>query len=125
MDPKTRRNDSPELTQPPSSLVELLYFEGCPSYERLLPRLQDLIVEAGLTERVELRRVRSEQDAAEARFLGSPTVRIAGKDVEPGSEARRDYGLKCRLYPATDGLSGLPRDEWILDALPEAGTPGA
>jgi hypothetical protein len=57
-------------------------------------------------------------DAAEAeRFLGSPTVRIDGRDVEPGAADRDDFGLKCRLYRSGEGTSGVPPDNWISEAL--------
>jgi hypothetical protein len=59
-------------------------------------------------------------DAAAAkreRFLGSPTLRIDGRDVEPGAERRTDFGLKCRLYRSDNGLAGFPQDDWVLDAL--------
>ena len=70
-----------------------------------------------LTADVNLVRVASEEDARRRRFLGSPTVRVGGRDVEPEAGERRDFGLKCRLYRTADGLTGLPSDEWILAAL--------
>jgi hypothetical protein len=40
-----------------------------------------------------------DQAAAEqARFPGSPTVRVDGRDVEPGAEPPAGYSLACRLY---------------------------
>ena len=95
--------------------VELLYFDGCPSYERLLPRLSELAAGA----EVELRRVESIEAAERERFLGSPTVRVDGVDVDPAAASREDFGLKCRLYRSGDGTSGLPPEEWIRDALAE------
>jgi hypothetical protein len=108
--------------------VELLYFDGCPSSERFLPRLRELVAEAGVAEEVELRRVESVEAAVAERFLGSPTVRVDGVDVEPGAGERDDFGLKCRLYGTTEGLRGTPPDEWVLGALnatwrPEDGHP--
>ena len=97
--------------------VELLYLDGCPSYERFLPRLRALLVEAGIADEVRLRRVESPEVAVAERFLGSPTVRVDGIDVEPGADRRRDFGLKCRLYSTPDGLQGAPRAEWLMDAL--------
>ena len=98
--------------------IEMLYFDGCPGYRSFLPDLRELIAEAGLDDRaLTLRPVESEPDAVAERFLGSPTVRVDGVDVEPGAEARDDFGLKCRLYPAPGGLVGVPRREWVLDAL--------
>ena len=101
--------------------VELLYFDGCPSYARLLPRLQMLIEEAGLDADVELRCVESEEEALSERFLGSPTVRVDGRDIEPGADTRTDFGLKCRLYRAPDGLHGTPPEEHLLAALAATG----
>jgi hypothetical protein len=51
------------------------------------------------------------------RFLGSPTLRIDGRDVEPGAEERTDFGLKCRLYRTPEGFAGTPPDAWVLEAL--------
>ena len=103
--------------------VELLYFDGCPSHEQLRPRLEQLVRAAGVTEPVELRAVESDDDALRVRFLGSPTVRVDGRDIEPGADLRNDFGLKCRLYRTNHGASGLPPDEWISAAL-SATTPG-
>jgi len=55
--------------------------------------------------------------AQSQRFLGSPTLRVDGRDVEPGAELRTDFGLKCRLYRTEDGFAGVPQDDWVLDAL--------
>jgi hypothetical protein len=105
--------------------VELLYFDGCPSHERFLPRLRELIAEAGSAEEVRLRRVESPEAAVAERFLGSPTVRVDGVDVEPGVDRRSDFGLKCRLYSTPDGLQGTPREEWVTNALKAGRNPNA
>jgi hypothetical protein len=97
--------------------VELLYFDGCPSHARFSPRLTALIAEAGVETEVEQRRVESPQAAVAERFLGSPTVRIDGLDVEPGAERHCDSGLKCRLYSNNEGLRGTPPEELVLEAL--------
>jgi hypothetical protein len=44
--------------------------------------------------------------AEEERFLGSPSVRVEGVDIEPGAGERTDFGLKCRLYRTSEGQSG-------------------
>jgi hypothetical protein len=101
--------------------VEVLYFDGCPNHEALLPRLRGLLAEAGVSSPVELVNVPDLATAQATRFLGSPTLRIDRRDVEPGADSRTDYGLKCRLYRTENGLTGAPLDEWVLDAL---GHPG-
>jgi hypothetical protein len=99
--------------------VELLYFDGCPNHEALLPRLRGLLEGAD----VKLRAVESDEAAQRLGFLGSPTVRIDGRDVEPDADQRRDYGLKCRLYRTADGLAGAPPDAWILAAARRCSPP--
>jgi hypothetical protein len=97
--------------------IELLYFDGCPNHDELVPHLRELLAQAGIDTRIDLRCVESLEDAERERFLGSPTVRVDGRDVDPGAEARGDYGMKCRLYTTAEGLRGTPPDAWILDAL--------
>jgi hypothetical protein len=97
--------------------VELLYFDGCPNHEALMPHLEQLLRSAPTATRIALRKVPDDAAAQRERFLGSPTVRVDGRDVESGAEAREDFGLKCRLYRTPGGLRGAPLDEWILDAL--------
>jgi hypothetical protein len=102
--------------------IEVLYFDGCPNHEALLPHLAELLQTAEVPARISQRRIADEDAARRERFLGSPTVRIDGRDVEPGAEQRDDFGLKCRLYRVPSGLRGEPPDEWVLDALARART---
>ena len=97
--------------------VEVLYFDGCPNQDALLPHLEQLLRAAELPVAIVLRNVPDDDEAQRERFLGSPTVRVDGRDVEPGAEQRDDFGLKCRLYRVPSGLRGTPLDEWVLDAL--------
>jgi hypothetical protein len=97
--------------------IEILYFEGCPNHERLRERLPALLKIAGVATEPTLREITTQQDAERERFLGSPTLRINGHDVEPAADDRTDYGLKCRIYRTPEGLTGLPADRWILAAL--------
>ena len=95
-------------------IVELLYFDGCPGFADVLPRLRMLT--EGRAE-LKLRQIESLADAVVERFLGSPSVRVDGQDVEPGAAERTDYGMKCRLYRTADGHSHAPASEWIRRAL--------
>ena len=101
--------------------VEVLFFAGCPSHERLMPRLRELLDEAGVDEDITLVPVEALQDAEDQRFLGSPTLRIDGEDVDPTAAARSDFGLKCRLYRTEAGQQQLPADEWVRAAIDRAG----
>jgi hypothetical protein len=100
--------------------VELLYFDGCPTYEGLLPKLRDLLAELVPEAELVLRRIDTVEQAERQRFLGSPTVRVNGIDIDPGAPSRREYGLECRLYRTPEGASPLPPESWIRQALVRA-----
>jgi hypothetical protein len=100
--------------------VELLYFDDCPSYERLLPRLRACLAERAPSTEIELRRIETQDAAERERFLGSPTVRVDGEDVDPSASGRSDFGMKCRLYRNADGYSDTPAEEWIVAAINRA-----
>ena len=95
--------------------IELLYFDGCPSYEQLLPSVKQLAAQTGAT--LKVLRVESVEAAEQERFLGSPTVRVDGIDVDPNAHERTDFGLKCRIYRSASGPSPLPPESWIRAAL--------
>lgn len=98
--------------------IELLFFDDCPSYVALLPRLRALIDEAGGDpDELILRRIDSVEQARAERFLGSPTVRIDGRDIDPTAAGREDFGLSCRLYRWPGGSGPTPPDSWISDGL--------
>ena len=106
-------------------IVEMLHTAACPNAAQYLPRLRRLVADTGAADPVHVRIITDPDEAQRERFLGSPTVRVDGRDVDPSADRRRDYGLSCRLYPGPDGPRGTPPDEWVLAALrpPRAGEP--
>ncbi|MBA2446291.1 MAG: thioredoxin family protein [Nocardioidaceae bacterium] len=103
------------IATPGPFTVELLYFDGCPSHEQLRPSVEHLARQAGVTLR--LTQVETPEAAESERFLGSPTVRVDGVDVDPTAPERTDFGLKCRIYRSDAGQSPLPPEPWIRAAL--------
>ena len=99
------------------SEVELLWWEGCPSTEKALETLRDVLGEEGLDpDAVVLREVRTDGDAERERFVGSPTIRIDGVEVAPAE--REPAGLNCRVYRLRDGrISPTPDREDIRDVI--------
>jgi hypothetical protein len=97
--------------------IELLYFDGCPNRKPVLERVRELVARQATDAEIVPHRVERDEEAQRLRFLGSPTVRVDGRDVEPGADVREDFGLKCRLYRTEDGLTGTPAEEWLLAAL--------
>jgi hypothetical protein len=53
-------------------------------------------------------------------FLGSPTIRIDGQDVELSARSAQTFGLTCRTYVAGGRRAGVPPIEWIRGAIREA-----
>ena len=96
--------------------IELLYFDGCPSWQHTLADLQALLAEAGRDDEVRLVKVDTTDAAERLRFLGSPTVRVDGRDVESGIPAE-GYGMECRLYWVDGKPAGTPPREWLARAI--------
>ncbi|MGH3065677.1 MAG: DF family (seleno)protein [Gaiellaceae bacterium] len=105
------------MTQP---RVEILYFDGCPNHEAARALVEHIAAELSMEPQIQLVRVAEADDAAALRFLGSPTVRVDGRDVEPGAEERHEFVFSCRVYRSAFGLAGQPDEAWIRDALRKA-----
>lgn len=103
--------------------VELLWWSGCPSWEQALELVREVMAEAGLDpDAIESREVATDESAAEERFVGSPTIRVAGRDIQsPGQD--EPVGLTCRIYRRRDGrISPLPDPADVREALAAATT---
>ena len=101
--------------------VEFLYDPDCPSHEAALARLREVISEQYSVADLVVEAVTSRAQVQQRRFLGSPTIRVNGVDIDPASEHRRDYALTCRAYVKADGrISPLPPRELIREALQRA-----
>jgi len=64
-------------------LVEILYFNGCPNHELALALVERVDRELGPNADVRLANVPDQATAERVRFLGSPTIRVEGVDVDP------------------------------------------
>jgi hypothetical protein len=102
-------------------LVEVLTFEGCPHAEPALELVRRVIAESGVGATVRRVDVPDAEAASAQRFLGSPTIRVNGRDIEPGVAERDQYVLSCRIYRAEDGFRGEPDERWLREALSAAG----
>ena len=98
--------------------VELLWWDGCPSYPDALAELKAVLREEGLDpESVETIEVESDEQAERERFPGSPTIRIDGEDAVAPADGE-PVGLTCRVYRLRDGRpSPTPDPEDLRDAI--------
>jgi hypothetical protein len=97
--------------------VEFLWWEGCPSSDEALAELREEMAAIGLDpEGVVVREVGSDADAQREEFVGSPTIRVNGRDIQP--PGNDPIGLTCRVYRLRDGrVAALPDREDVRAGL--------
>ncbi len=72
--------------------IELLLSPGCAHAEEAVNLVKNTLKKLQVDAEVSEILVETEEIAKELKFPGSPTVRVNGRDIEPGTEARQDYG---------------------------------
>lgn len=100
--------------------IEVLYIEGCPNHRSAVGLVQELLQEQGISAPVSELGVSDSSIAREIGFLGSPTIRVNGLDIEPAARSARDYGMMCRTYAVNGRRQGLPPREMLRQAIQEA-----
>src|SRR6266851_4989623 len=100
--------------------IEVLYFEGCPNYEPAVERVQQVLKEEAISAEVSEINLSDASTAQELGFLGSPSVRVDGLDVEPAARSVREYGMMCRTYTVDGRREGSPSREMLRQAILEA-----
>ena len=96
--------------------VEILAREDCPNRGMALVVVERVIDETGIPARIEVVDVDSDEDAENHLVLGSPTVLVDGRDVDP-EPLYSEYSSDDRIYKTHRGPCGWPEPEWIRDAL--------
>jgi hypothetical protein len=82
--------------------VEILYFDGCPTYRTAEKTLEEVLTEQGIEAQVELVAVNTDEEAGRLRFPGSPTITVDGLDLFPVPD-RGTWALGCRTYRTPGG----------------------
>ena len=96
--------------------VEVLYFDGCPTYQTAEETLRGVLAREDIEADVELVAVNTNEEARRLRSPGSPTIRVNGEDLFPVAN-RVGYALGCRMYATPEGLKGSPTAEMLKEAL--------
>jgi hypothetical protein len=98
-------------------VIELLWWEGCPSCAEAVSLVEQILGELGRDDEIVMTEVTSEEEAERLRFPGSPTIRVDGRDVDPAGAGGRP-SLTCRIYHLPDGrVSPIPSREQLEAAL--------
>jgi len=97
--------------------IEILAREDCPSRGMAIAVVERVVAETGVSARIEVVDMTSEEQAQERRFPGSPTVRVEGRDVDQRLNGRTEFTLADRVYRTDRGLAGWPDASWVREAL--------
>ena len=95
--------------------IDLLYFDGCPSWQGALENLKTALTAEGLEAEIHLVKLEDDDDATRLKFLGSPSFQVNGVDL--WHEERKRYNLSCRIYTTPQGMKGVPTIEMLREKL--------
>jgi hypothetical protein len=98
-------------------MVEVLTTPDCPHRDAAVALVQRVSAQLGSHAEMRVVEVPDQQAAEQLRFLGSPSIRVDGHDIEPGAEQNAEFVHGCRLYRGEHSLRGLPKEAWVRQAL--------
>jgi mercuric ion transport protein len=99
--------------------IEVLYFEGCPNHLPAIEMVRETLKSLGRQEEIYQVEVHTQEDAEAMAFVGSPSIRINGADIEPWARTAKAFGLSCRTYLDGSHRSGVPSRELLRHAISE------
>jgi K+-transporting ATPase c subunit len=82
-----------DITMKSPVLVEILHTQGCGNWQAARHGVYRVAEELGVMVTLTDSIVETPEAAEALRFLGSPTVLVGGRDVQPEAAERTDYGL--------------------------------
>ena len=107
--------------------IELLYLMDCPYCLKTKKILRDVVKDLGLDAEVEEILIDSDAKAKKHKFVGSPTVRINGKDIQETvtkdlckpCSGMTDACTTCRTYMFKGKTYNYPPKEMIKKFIKE------
>ena len=98
--------------------IEILYTPKLSKPEPLVKLVRDVLYETRIIADIHIIEVDSEEDALWTEYLGSPTVRVDGIDVEPNMTfGKSDFALRSRTYENDGQESANPSREMIEETI--------
>src|SRR5688572_24526340 len=92
--------------------VEFLWWAECPSHQAGYALLRQALDAEGVAATINAIEVISDAEAQRYKFLGSPSIRLMGEDIDPApvpTGASAQFALTCRAYRREDGrVAPLP-----------------
>ena len=99
--------------------VDVLYFDGCPNRDRAVRLVRRVLDREGIRAEVRTIKVPDPEAARTLGFLGSPSIRVNGMDIEDGRHDDPPF-FGCRTYSLEGKTTGVPPEPWLVTALEEA-----
>lgn len=99
--------------------VSILYVDGCPGLDIARANVEEAAARLGVDVDIEFCLVETLETAQRLGFTGSPTIRVAGRDLVTVADATPR--LACRLYATPDGFAPAPTSAQLLAALARTG----
>ncbi|MDD1720610.1 MAG: DUF2703 domain-containing protein [Euryarchaeota archaeon] len=100
--------------------IDILYHEKCSHYPQAIARIKEVLSEEGIEAEINEIQITSKEEAQKYDFLGSPTIRIDGEDLESEEERQAGHTYahdSCRIYNYKGQLYMIPHKEAIRLAL--------
>lgn len=97
-------------------MIELLVNEGCGEMEKIKQTIGQALSELGLKESIGVKMIRTYGEARKERFIGSPTVRVDGIDVDHENTLNFSENA-CRTYFLNGEFHSYPPKDMIKEAI--------
>src|ERR671912_756652 len=93
--------------------IQVLYLPECPNYLPALDAVRQAIAAEHVSAQIESIEVPDTVAAESLGFLGSASVGVNGRDIDPGIDQTAAIGLYCRTYLTAGRPNGTPSVELI------------
>lgn len=103
--------------------ISILLVNGCPGAVFAEKYINDIIAKEGIDADVNFLFIDNDKDAGKLRFIGSPTIRVNGVDVEKGFKDTGAFGINGRTYQIDGKPSNHPSKSMIEAAIKSALSP--
>lgn len=99
--------------------IQLLYFDGCPTYQKAYDQLCEVLAQEQIKADIEQIAIESEEEAYRHRFMGSPSILVNGEDIDQSvnTSDKEKFGLRCRVYIVDGIIQSTPGKKMIQAAI--------
>ncbi|HDZ86963.1 MAG TPA: DUF2703 domain-containing protein [Actinobacteria bacterium] len=97
--------------------IQFLYFDGCPAWQGGLENLKQALKQSNLSEDFETVKIETDDEAKKHHFIGSPTIRVDGEDIDPAAQGQTISRKGCRIYKTPEGIKGEPTVRMITEVI--------